>query len=102
MLSKILIVFCIVKPQRTDLILIKVKPCFYAIRNKLIYILIELKDFEFVTTLVLEFKKIESDDKTKNSTFYLNLKEETIINETDDDDYFDQSIVLLYQRYKNL
>ena len=64
--------------------------------------MIELKGFEFVTTLVLEFRKIESDDKTKNSTFYLNLKEETIINETDNDHYFDQSIVLLHQRYKNL
>ena len=27
---------------------------------------------EFVTTLVLQFKKIESDDKTKSETFYSN------------------------------
>ena len=33
-----------------------------------------------LTTLVLEFKKIQSDGKTPYSTFYLNSKVETIIN----------------------
>ena len=37
-------------------------------------------------TLVLEFKKIEGDVKTKCDTFYLNSKAETIINESDVDD----------------
>ena len=46
----------------------------------------KLKGFRFVTTLVLEFKKIQSDDKTLYSTLYLNSKTETIINESDIDD----------------
>ena len=44
-----------------------------------------------MTTLVLVFQKIESDDKTKYDTFYLNSKAKVIINECDLDDVF-QSI----------
>ena len=44
----------------------------YAIRSKLIDFLFELKSSKFVTTLVLEFKNIESDNETKYSTFYSN------------------------------
>ena len=36
-----------------------------------------------MTALVIELKKIESDDVTKYSTFYSNSKAETIINESD-------------------
>ena len=36
-----------------------------AIKSKLIELLTQLKGFKFVTTLVLVFKKIESEDKTK-------------------------------------
>ena len=43
------------------------------IKNKLKDLLIEL------TTLVLEFKKIQSDGKTPYSTFYLKSKVETVI-----------------------
>ena len=43
------------------------------IKNKLMDLLIEL------TTLVLEFKKIQSDGKTPYSTFYLKSKVETVI-----------------------
>ena len=39
----------------------------------------ELRGFKFVTTPVLVFKKIESEDKTKYDTFYSNSKEELII-----------------------
>ena len=49
----------------------------------------ELRGFKFVTTLVLEFKKIENDDETKYSTFYSNSKAETIIDENDIDDIFE-------------
>ena len=38
-----------------------------------------------MTTLVLVFKTIASDDKTKYDTFQLNSKAETIINESDID-----------------
>ena len=41
-----------------------------------------------MTALVLVFKKIESDDKTKYGTFYSNSKAEIIINENDIDDVF--------------
>ena len=42
-----------------------------------------------MATLVLVFKKIESDDKTKYDTFYSNPKAEIIINESDIDDVFE-------------
>ena len=42
-----------------------------------------------MTTLVLEFKKIENDGKTKQIIFYLNSKSETIINERDIFDVFE-------------
>ena len=63
----------------------------------------KLRGFKFVTTLVLEFKKIESEDKTKYDNFYSRSKAETIINEIDIDDAF-QSIhtTIIYQTYKNL
>ena len=38
------------------------------INSKLINLLTQLKGFKFVTTLLLAFKKIESDDKTKYDT----------------------------------
>ena len=54
------------------------------IRNKLKDLLNELRGFKFVTTLVLKFKKIESDDETKNSTYYSFLKADTVISDIDD------------------
>ena len=44
-----------------------------------------------MTILVLVFKKIESEDNTKDGTIYSNSKVEIIINESDIDDLF-QSI----------
>ena len=52
-----------------------------------------MKGFKFVSTLVLEFEKIEQDDETKYSTFYLVTKAETIILESEIDDAFDPSIL---------
>ena len=46
------------------------------IKSKLIELLIQLKGFKFVTTLVLVFKKIESKDKTKYDNFHLSSKSE--------------------------
>ena len=48
----------------------------------------ELNGFKCVTILDSEFKKKENDDETKYNTFFSNLKEETIINESDADDVF--------------
>ena len=39
-------------------------------------------------TLVLVFKKIENEDKTKYDTFHLNSKVEIIINKSEIDDVF--------------
>ena len=65
----------------------------FAIRNKLIDLLSELKCFKFITTLVSQFKKIEIIRIEKmikqNDTFYANSKAETIINESDIDDAFE-------------
>ena len=58
------------------------------IENKLKKLLIELRGFKFVITLVLVFEKIESEDKTKYDTFYSNSKAEIIINESNIDDVF--------------
>ena len=60
----------------------------YAVKNKLIDLVIELKCFKFVATLVLEFEKIENDDKTEYSIFYSNSKAEAIITESDIDVLF--------------
>ena len=54
-----------------------------AMRNKLKNLLTELQGLEFVTTLVLEFQKIKSDDETKYSTFSSALKAETSTNKSD-------------------
>ena len=52
-------------------------------------LLSELRGFEFVKTLVLVFRKIDSEDKRKNDTFY--SKAQIIINESETDNVF-QSI----------
>ena len=49
----------------------------------------KLNRFRFVTTLLLEFKDLESDDETKHSTFYSSLNTKTVINESDIDDAFE-------------
>ena len=47
-------------------------------------------------TLVLVFKMIESEDKTKFDTFYSHSKAETFINESDIDDVFESIEHLLF------
>ena len=69
-----------------------------SIRNKLIDLLIELKGFKFVTTLVLEFKKIESNEETKCSTFYLTSKAETIINKSDIHNVFKSIYIMIISK----
>ena len=68
---------------------LQIKDTKSAIKNELIYLLTELKSFKFVTTLVLEFKNIVRDDKTKYNTFYSNTKAVKIINESDIDNVFE-------------
>ena len=62
----------------------------------------QLKGFKFVTTLVLVFEKIESEDKTKYDAFYSNAKAEIITNERDIDDVFESiysTIISNIQKY---
>ena len=66
-----------------------------AIQIKIIDLLCEIREFKFVPTLVLKFKKIESDDETKFSTVYSNLKTEAIINESDIYDIFESIYVTI-------
>ena len=66
-----------------------------AIQNKIIDLLCEIREFKFVPTLVLKFKKIESDDETKFSTVYSNLKTEAIINESDIYDIFESIYITI-------
>ena len=54
-------------------------------KTKRIDSLSELRGFKFLT-LVLELKKIESDDETKYSIFYPSSKAEMFNNESDIDD----------------
>ena len=56
------------------------------INSKLLNLLAQLRGLRFVTTLVLVFKNIESEDKTKHDNFYSSWKAEIIINENDVDD----------------
>ena len=48
----------------------------------------ELKGFKFLTTLVVDSEKIDSDEETKDDIFYSNSKAETIINEGNINDVF--------------
>ena len=69
-----------------------------AIKNKLKKLLTELRGFKFVTTCVLEFKKIEIDDKAK----YGKKRQEQLLMKMTLMIYLNQSIILqLYQTYKN-
>ena len=60
-----------------------------AIKNKSGELLTQLRGFKLVTTLVLVFKKIESEDKTKYDNFYSSSKAKIIINESGIDDVFE-------------
>ena len=53
-----------------------------AIKSRLIELLTQLKGFKFVTTLVLVFKKKESEDGIKYDNFYSSSKAEMIINKS--------------------
>ena len=67
--------------------------------STLMQLLLQLKGFKVVTTLLLVFKKIESEDKTDYDNFYSSSKAEININESDIDDVF-QSINLYYDYNK--
>ena len=51
--------------------------------KKLKKVLTELRELKFVTSLVLVFTKIESDDDTNYNTFYSDSNADIIIHESD-------------------
>ena len=67
---------------------IQLKDTESAIKSKLIELLPQLRGFKCITTFVLVFKKMESEDKTKYDNFYSSSKAETIINESDNENLF--------------
>lgn len=67
-----------------------------AIKNKLKDLFTELNRLKIVTTLALEFKKIQSDEKTRYSVFYLPLEVEIIFNEKYTDMNINQFIIQFY------
>ena len=71
-------------------------------RNEVKDLLTELKEFKFEETLALEFKKVESDDKTKYNTFYLSSKVEKMINESDIDDVFESIYMITISKYTKI
>ena len=62
----------------------------------------DLREFNFVVTLVFLLKKIESDDKTKYDTFYSHPKEKQLLIKVTFMMYLNQSKLQLYQTYKYL
>ena len=61
----------------------------------------ELRGFKFVTTLVLNFKKIKSEDKTKYDNFYSSSKAEIIVNESDIDDLLESIYSTIISNIEN-
>ena len=55
----------------------------------------QLKGFQFLTTLVLLFKNIESKDKIKYDSFYSGSKAGIIINESDIDGVFESIYITI-------
>ena len=72
-----------------------------AIKNKLKDLFSELGELKFETKLVLEFKKIEGDDATRFNTFYSISKQKQLLMKVILMMYLNQSIVRIYQTYKN-
>ena len=55
----------------------------------------QLKDFKFVTTLVLVIKEIESEDKTRYDNSIQAQNPEITINESDIDDVFQSTYTII-------
>ena len=88
MLLKVLQVLIMLKILNSFNPELELKDTESTIKSKLIELLTQLKGFKFMITLVLVFKKIESEDKTKYNSFYSSSKAEVIINESAIDDKF--------------
>ena len=72
------------------------------IKSKLIELLIQLKGFKFLTTLVLVFKKIESEEKTSITVFIHTQKQKQVPMKVTLIMCFNQSILQLHHTDKNV
>ena len=77
---------------------LRLKNTEFAIRNKLKDLLTKLRGFKFVTTLIIDFRKIESDDATKYTT---KAKQKQLLIKIILMMHLNQFILKLYQTYKN-
>ena len=62
----------------------------------------QLKGFKFAATLVILFKKIETEDKTRYDNFYSSSKVEIIMNKSNTDDVFQSiytTVITIIQKY---
>ena len=75
---------------------LQLKDTKFAVKNKLIDSLSELKSSKFMTTLVLEFKKTQSHAKALIN-LYANSEAETIINQSD---IADKNLYYCYIKHK--
>ena len=72
------------------------------IKIRLKKVLTQLKGFKFAATLVILFKKIETEDKTRYDNFYSSSKVEIIINKSNTDDVFQSiytTVITIIQKY---
>ena len=74
----------------------------FAIKNKLIYLLSELKGFKFITTLFFEFKIKKLMTKQNMASFIQTQKQEQLLMKVILMMFLNQFILRLYQTYKNL
>ena len=72
------------------------------LKFKLIDLLPELKGSEFVATLVLEFKKMQSNNTTLYNTFHSKSKKKQLLIKLALMMCFNQSIVLICQTHESL
>ena len=73
-----------------------------ASKSKLIDLLSKLRGFKFVITLVLVYKKLENEAKTKYDNFYSSSKTEIITNENDTDVFQSIHTILIWNIQKSL
>ena len=72
-----------------------------AIKNKLEKLFSEFRGFKFLTTPVLELKKIEKDNKPKYDTCHSHSKAEAIINVSDIDEVFESIYTTIIPNIQN-
>ena len=81
---------------------LQLKDSEYSVRNKTKHLLDGLKGFKFMTSLVWEFKKMQSSDETKYRPFTYSQRLKQLLIRAKLVLYLNQSTVRLYKTYRNL